>query len=31
MTRMANRYGLWTLVIAAALIFIFVQSGFDFG
>ncbi|MCX5472943.1 iron chelate uptake ABC transporter family permease subunit [Alcaligenes sp. A-TC2] len=28
---MANRYGLWTLVIAAALIFIFVQSGFDFG
>ncbi|EMM5783616.1 iron chelate uptake ABC transporter family permease subunit [Pseudomonas aeruginosa] len=29
--RMANRYGLWTLVIAAALIFIFVQSGFDFG
>ncbi|HBP6688268.1 TPA: iron ABC transporter permease [Pseudomonas aeruginosa] len=31
MMRMANRYGLWTLVIAAALIFIFVQSGFDFG
>lgn len=31
MTRMANRYGLWTLVITAALIFIFVQSGFDFG
>ncbi|HCA5868553.1 TPA: iron chelate uptake ABC transporter family permease subunit [Pseudomonas aeruginosa] len=29
--RMANRHGLWTLVIAAALIFIFVQSGFDFG
>lgn len=31
MMRMANRHGLWTLVIAAALIFIFVQSGFDFG
>ncbi|MFU4936717.1 iron chelate uptake ABC transporter family permease subunit [Pseudomonas paraeruginosa] len=30
MTRMANRYGLWTLVIAAALMFIFMQSGLDF-
>ncbi|HBO6759027.1 TPA: iron chelate uptake ABC transporter family permease subunit [Pseudomonas aeruginosa] len=30
MTRVLNRYWLWTLVIAAALIFIFVQSGFDF-
>ncbi|HBP4890021.1 TPA: iron chelate uptake ABC transporter family permease subunit [Pseudomonas aeruginosa] len=30
MTRMANRYWLWALVIATALIFVFVQSGFDF-
>lgn len=30
MTRVHSRYWLWTLVIAAALIFIFFQSGFDF-
>ncbi len=30
MTRVDNRYWLWALVIAAALTFIFVQSGFDF-